>query len=144
MDAIHDVPRMLLNWQAHALGEIRIHLACFPAHQWPGAPDLVAFFNRKLQDFGCRETKEASVSNKGTITASATKSDSSQISTFNLQSPPLVPFAFVSLTEGALGKIGFPDRAERSHRIRTLPRNWLALHRDRSSESDLPTSRCGN
>ena len=52
MEAIHEVPRMVIDWDGHDLAEIRTHLGCFPASRWPGAPDLVAYFDRKLEDFG--------------------------------------------------------------------------------------------
>lgn len=52
MEAIHEVPRMLLDWGRHDLDEVRVHLACFPASRWPGAPDLVSDFNQKLREFG--------------------------------------------------------------------------------------------
>jgi hypothetical protein len=52
MEAIHEVPRMVIDWDSHDVAEIRTHLGCFPASRWPGAPDLVAYFDRKLEDFG--------------------------------------------------------------------------------------------
>jgi hypothetical protein len=52
MEAIHEVPRMVVDWDGRDVAEIRTHLACFPASRWPGAPDLVAYFERKLEDFG--------------------------------------------------------------------------------------------
>jgi hypothetical protein len=55
MEAIHEVPRMLVDWDRHSLAEVRIHLGCFPASRWPGAPDLVSYFDRKLSEFGYSE-----------------------------------------------------------------------------------------
>ena len=55
MEAIHEVPRMLIDWEQHDLAEVRTHLACFPASRWPGAPDLVSYFDRKLREFGYDE-----------------------------------------------------------------------------------------
>jgi hypothetical protein len=55
MDAIHEVPRMVLDWERHDLDEVRTHFGCFPASRWPGAPDLVLYFNERL-----RENLEAS------------------------------------------------------------------------------------
>jgi|ERR1700722_2466851 len=55
MEAIHEIPRMLIDWDQHNLGGVRAHLACFPASHWPGAPDLVEYFNRKLTEFGYEE-----------------------------------------------------------------------------------------
>ncbi|WP_171160101.1 hypothetical protein [Usitatibacter palustris] len=53
MDAIHDIPRMLTNWeQHHSVDTIRNHLGCFEAAKWPGMPDLVAHFNAKLREHG--------------------------------------------------------------------------------------------
>lgn len=56
MEAIHEVPRMLIDWEHHDLAEVRTHLACFPASRWPGAPDLVSCFNHRLKDLGYDET----------------------------------------------------------------------------------------
>ncbi len=55
MEAIHEVPRMVLDWEHHDLAEVRTHLACFPAARWPGAPNLVTYFDQKLRDFGYDE-----------------------------------------------------------------------------------------
>lgn len=52
MEAIHEVPRMLVDWERHDLAEIRMHLATFPATRWPGAPNLVSYFDQKLREFG--------------------------------------------------------------------------------------------
>lgn len=50
MEAIHEVPRMLINWKHHDLAELRMHLAGFQASHWPGAPDLLSHFDRKLKE----------------------------------------------------------------------------------------------
>lgn len=55
MDAIHAIPVMLMNWRPDGLREVRTHLGCFDADRWPGAPDLVLFFDRKLTDYGYDE-----------------------------------------------------------------------------------------
>jgi len=55
MEAIHEVPRMLVDWDRHDLAEVRMHLAGFTASRWPGAPDLVSHFDRKLREFGYDE-----------------------------------------------------------------------------------------
>ena len=52
MEAIHGVPQMLTDWRPDALRDIRIHFGCFPASRWPGAPDLVAFFEQRLREYG--------------------------------------------------------------------------------------------
>ena len=52
MEAIHEVPRMLVNWEHHDLEEVRMHLGCFHAANWPGAPDLVMYFDQKVEEFG--------------------------------------------------------------------------------------------
>ncbi len=52
MEAIHEVPRMLIDWERHDLAEVRTHPSCFPASRWPGAPDLVSYFDRKSIEFG--------------------------------------------------------------------------------------------
>ena len=51
MEAIHEVPRMLINWENHDLTEVRMHLAGFQASRWPGAPDLVAYFDQRLKEY---------------------------------------------------------------------------------------------
>jgi len=56
MEAIHALPQMLTDWRPDALRDIRIHFGCFPASRWPGAPDLVAFFEQRLRDYGYDET----------------------------------------------------------------------------------------
>jgi hypothetical protein len=56
MEAVHGVPQMLTHWQPDTLREMRIHFGCFPASCWPGAPDLVAFFEQRLKDYGYDET----------------------------------------------------------------------------------------
>jgi hypothetical protein len=56
MEAIHEVPRMLADWRRHDLAEVRIHLACFNASRWTGAPDLVSYFDQKLREFGYNES----------------------------------------------------------------------------------------
>jgi len=55
MEAIHAVPQMLTDWRADTLRDIRIHFGCFPASRWPGAPDLVVFFEQRLRDYGYDE-----------------------------------------------------------------------------------------
>ena len=51
MEAIHEVPRMVLDWGEHDLNEIRNHLGCFDASRWPDAPDLVQYFDNRLEEF---------------------------------------------------------------------------------------------
>jgi len=46
---------MLTDWRPDTLRDIRIHFGCFPAARWPGAPDLVAFFEQRLRDYGYDE-----------------------------------------------------------------------------------------
>jgi hypothetical protein len=52
MEAIHAVPQMLTHWRSDTLQEMRIHFGCFQASRWQGAPDLVAFFEQRLKDYG--------------------------------------------------------------------------------------------
>ena len=52
MEVIHEVPRMLIDWERHDLEEVRTHLAGFPASRWPGTPNLVSYFDRKLKECG--------------------------------------------------------------------------------------------
>lgn len=56
MEAIHEVPRMLVDWDRHSLEEVKMHLRCFPAGRWPGAPDLVSYFEQKLNEYAEDET----------------------------------------------------------------------------------------
>ncbi|HZV33954.1 MAG TPA: hypothetical protein VFB72_05200 [Verrucomicrobiae bacterium] len=55
MEAIHEIPRMLIDWERHTLSELRMHLACFPASSWPGAPDLVGYFDNRLKNLHGQE-----------------------------------------------------------------------------------------
>jgi len=55
MEAIHAVPEMLIHWRSDMLNEIRIHFSGFQASRWPGAPDLVGFFNKRLREYGYDE-----------------------------------------------------------------------------------------
>jgi hypothetical protein len=55
MEAIHEVPRMLVDWDRHDLAEVRNHLGCFHASRWPGSPNLVSYFDQKLREFGYDE-----------------------------------------------------------------------------------------
>lgn len=55
MEAIHAVPRMLIDWDHHDLAEVRTHLAGFPASRWAGARDLVSYFDQRLREFGYDE-----------------------------------------------------------------------------------------
>ena len=58
MEAIHEVPAMLMHWEGHDLEEIKTHLGCFPAADWRrvtngsdvGVPDLAAWFEQKLTE----------------------------------------------------------------------------------------------
>jgi hypothetical protein len=56
MEAIHEIPRMMIDWERHNLEEVRIHLRCFNSSRWPGAPNLVAYFDNRLKDFGWQES----------------------------------------------------------------------------------------
>jgi hypothetical protein len=56
MEAIHEVPRMLVDWDLHNLEEVKMHLRCFPAVRWSGAPDLVNHFEQKLKDYSENES----------------------------------------------------------------------------------------
>ncbi|MEO1529288.1 MAG: hypothetical protein AAFX06_28035 [Planctomycetota bacterium] len=58
MEAIHEIPAMLLNWQPHSLDQLRTHLGCFPFERWreatgdddTGIPDLVEWFDRRVDE----------------------------------------------------------------------------------------------
>lgn len=56
MEAIHEIPAMLMNWRPDSLDEIRTHLGCFQFEHWRNltgetgvsVPDLVAWFDQRL------------------------------------------------------------------------------------------------
>ena len=58
MEAIHEVPGMLMNWQPHSLNDLRTHLGCFRFKHWGeltdddavSVPDLVAWFDRRVSE----------------------------------------------------------------------------------------------
>lgn len=52
MEAIHEIPRILINWEHHDIAEIRTHLGCFPASHWSNSPALVAYFDQRLREYG--------------------------------------------------------------------------------------------
>ena len=56
MEAIHEIPRMMIDWEHHALEDVRIHLGCFNSSSWSGAPDLVAWFDNRLKDYGWQDS----------------------------------------------------------------------------------------
>jgi hypothetical protein len=56
MEAVHVVPQMLTHWRPDTLREMRIHFGCFPSSQWPGAPNLLAFFEDRLKNYGCDDS----------------------------------------------------------------------------------------
>lgn len=56
MEAIHEIPRMMFDWGRHDLKEVRIHLGCFNSSHWTGAPDLVAYFDNRLKDYGWQDS----------------------------------------------------------------------------------------
>jgi len=56
MEAIHEVPRMMADWDRHGLKEVRIHLGGFKSSRWPGAPNLVDYFDQRLKDYGWQES----------------------------------------------------------------------------------------
>src|SRR5687768_331754 len=51
MEAVHAITDMLIHWRAGTLETIRIHLGCFPAARWPGAPNLAAFFDQRFREY---------------------------------------------------------------------------------------------
>jgi hypothetical protein len=55
MEAIHEVPVMLLEWERHGVADVRLHLACFKHKRWK-EPSLVTVFNDRLR----RARKECS------------------------------------------------------------------------------------
>jgi hypothetical protein len=57
MEAIHEIPGMLANWEGHGIDELRTHFGCFDTRRWrtvmdDGAvvPDLVALFEQRLSE----------------------------------------------------------------------------------------------
>lgn len=63
MEAVHEVPRMLMSWNEGRLREIRNHLGCFHSEQFPGSPDFVAYFDRRLEEY--KTSEQAGTSNDG-------------------------------------------------------------------------------
>ena len=64
MDAIHEVPSILMHWnEENSLDMLVMHLSCFNQESWReqvsddtlAAPSLVAFFRDRLEDFGNNE-----------------------------------------------------------------------------------------
>ncbi len=55
MEAVHEVPRMLMRWSPDQLKRLRIHLGCFHSDRYPGAPDFVAYFDRRLEEYQTAE-----------------------------------------------------------------------------------------
>ena len=45
MEAIHDLPDQMYNWEQDGLKKIRLHLRCFDHTKWTGAPNLEDCFN---------------------------------------------------------------------------------------------------
>lgn len=58
MEAIHEVPAMLMHWEAHDVDELRTHCGCFRADHWRhltggcalDVPDLVKWFDQRLSE----------------------------------------------------------------------------------------------
>jgi hypothetical protein len=50
MEAVHEVPRILMSWSDTRLREVRTHLGCFSSTRYPGSPDLVAHFDKRLAE----------------------------------------------------------------------------------------------
>ena len=50
MEAIHEVPDFLANWQLRDLKELRLHLNYFDSTKWVGSPNLLKIFDAKLQE----------------------------------------------------------------------------------------------
>ena len=57
MDAIHEVPRMLIDWRPDSLEFLRSHLACFNLARWPEGPNLLMYFETRLKHYGFEETR---------------------------------------------------------------------------------------
>ena len=51
MEAIHDIPHKLMNWDTASLNSLRIDFGCFPSDAWEGSPDLVKFFDQRLEEY---------------------------------------------------------------------------------------------
>lgn len=49
MDAVHEIPHYLASWSEDRLAEIRGQLGTFRHVLWPGSPDLLDVFNKRLQ-----------------------------------------------------------------------------------------------
>jgi hypothetical protein len=55
MEAVHEVPRMLVDWARHDVAELRTHLGCSPASRWSEAPNLVSYIEQRSAEYGCEE-----------------------------------------------------------------------------------------
>jgi hypothetical protein len=55
MEAVHEVPRMLMSWNEGRLREIRNHFGCFHSELFPGSPDFVAYFDHRLEEYKTEE-----------------------------------------------------------------------------------------
>ena len=51
MEAVHEVPRLILKWDVSNIEEVRTHLSCFQSGNWPEAPDLVAYLDGRLEHY---------------------------------------------------------------------------------------------
>ena len=60
MEAVHEVPRMLMSWNDGRMKEIRTHLGCFHSERFPGSPNFVAYFDRRLEEYKTAEQDAAS------------------------------------------------------------------------------------
>lgn len=56
MEAVHHVRMMLMSWNPNRMRELRNHLGCFNPEYHPEAPDFVAYFDRRLEDYRYAET----------------------------------------------------------------------------------------
>lgn len=50
LEAIHEIPSILMQWNEFSLEEIRLHLKCFDHTRWPESRNLLAMFDNLLAE----------------------------------------------------------------------------------------------
>ena len=50
MEATHYISNMTTNWNKYNLKDIRDSFALFDHSRWPGSPDLLSHFDRRLKE----------------------------------------------------------------------------------------------
>ena len=50
MEALHEIPDFLANWDRYDVEELRLHLRGFDHTRWIGSPNLVQIFDDQLRE----------------------------------------------------------------------------------------------